>query len=362
MILRYGSIPNTKRGLSASFGRSLQEVSGSALLPRAPCLKGSVQRMHNDLIIRGGIRIPSSAMQWTASRSGGAGGQHVNTTESRVQLRVRFQECTTIPVSVRTRLAQQKPHWFTARGELLMSCGTHRSRQRNQDELLDRLRNGLLAALQPPKSVGRQNQPKEPEAAITVQEVARGDQKESGARPQARRRLAYFAQQLTRIGHEGERAVFMKSDNHATFRLAPRPEPNIDGVLEQGIVHESLQTQTSYTLARTVGLDPHDVGGSGDWARIQTRHRRLRHQTIHGRPTTSSQQRGLENLSPGTTPGVAQKMRRPSPSGSAAVTSPPYSDGTVAGLPSPLEETGNMTPPLHASTGACRPAKRTAVA
>ena len=32
-----------------------------------------------------------------------------------------------------------------------MSCGTHRSRQRNQDELLDRLRNGLLAALQPPK-------------------------------------------------------------------------------------------------------------------------------------------------------------------------------------------------------------------
>ena len=37
--------------------------------------------MHNDLIIRGGIRIPSSAISGHVA-SGGAGGQHVNTTES----------------------------------------------------------------------------------------------------------------------------------------------------------------------------------------------------------------------------------------------------------------------------------------
>ena len=107
--------------------------------------------MNHDLTVRGSMKIPASAMRWTASRAGGAGGQHVNTTESRVQLRIQPNDCTTIPAVVFARMRQQKPHWFTGSGEILMACGTHRSRQRNQEELRSRLLAGLTAALRAPK-------------------------------------------------------------------------------------------------------------------------------------------------------------------------------------------------------------------
>lgn len=37
-----------------------------------------------DLITERGIRLPSAALSWLATRSGGPGGQHANTSDSRV--------------------------------------------------------------------------------------------------------------------------------------------------------------------------------------------------------------------------------------------------------------------------------------
>jgi ribosome-associated protein len=39
-----------------------------------------------DLVTPGGFRVPASALTWRFSRSGGPGGQHVNTSDSRVEL------------------------------------------------------------------------------------------------------------------------------------------------------------------------------------------------------------------------------------------------------------------------------------
>jgi ribosome-associated protein len=39
-----------------------------------------------DLVTPGGLRVPAAALEWRFSRSGGPGGQHVNTADTRVEL------------------------------------------------------------------------------------------------------------------------------------------------------------------------------------------------------------------------------------------------------------------------------------
>ncbi len=40
----------------------------------------------DDLVMAGGMRLPAGALSWHFSRAGGPGGQHVNTSDSRVEL------------------------------------------------------------------------------------------------------------------------------------------------------------------------------------------------------------------------------------------------------------------------------------
>ena len=43
--------------------------------------------MKNDIHIKNGITIPEHELEISTSKSGGAGGQHVNKTESRITIR-----------------------------------------------------------------------------------------------------------------------------------------------------------------------------------------------------------------------------------------------------------------------------------
>ncbi|MBM5827626.1 MAG: aminoacyl-tRNA hydrolase, partial [Cyanobacteria bacterium M_surface_7_m2_040] len=44
------------------------------------------ERPSDDLQLTPALRLPAVELQWRFSRSSGAGGQHVNTTDSRVEL------------------------------------------------------------------------------------------------------------------------------------------------------------------------------------------------------------------------------------------------------------------------------------
>ncbi len=104
-----------------------------------------------DLPITRNLVIPSTDLEIELSRSGGAGGQHVNKTESRVRLRFKLDACTVLFHGVKERIRQAHPSQVTTEGELLVVCSSHRSQHRNLDEARERLAAIIKNALRAPK-------------------------------------------------------------------------------------------------------------------------------------------------------------------------------------------------------------------
>jgi ribosome-associated protein len=104
-----------------------------------------------DLVTDGGLTVPEAALSWKFSRSGGPGGQHVNKTESRVELTCELAEVE-LPDYIRDRLiaALGPTVRFTADG--------HRSQLRNRADALARLAAMLDQAAIPPQ-VRRKTRP-----------------------------------------------------------------------------------------------------------------------------------------------------------------------------------------------------------
>ena len=100
----------------------------------------------DDLEVQSGVTIPGHELSESHSRSGGPGGQHVNTTSSRVTLRWNVQE-TSLRESVRNRLLDKLGSRLTNAGELVVHADTYRSQLRNRDEARERLAATVRAAL-----------------------------------------------------------------------------------------------------------------------------------------------------------------------------------------------------------------------
>ena len=105
----------------------------------------------NSLVIGPDLRIPLSELQYRTSRSGGPGGQHVNTSSTRVEVTWNVAGSPSLTPEQRTRLLQQLAARLDTAGQLrLVSSGT-RSQLRNKEDVTNRLRSTLAAALVVPK-------------------------------------------------------------------------------------------------------------------------------------------------------------------------------------------------------------------
>ena len=101
----------------------------------------------NTLVISPDLRIPLSELQYRASRSGGPGGQHVNTSSTRVEVTWDVGASPSLSPEQRARLLQQLAPRLDTAGQLrLVSSGT-RSQSRNKDDVTNRLRSTVAAAL-----------------------------------------------------------------------------------------------------------------------------------------------------------------------------------------------------------------------
>lgn len=85
------------------------------------------------LTTKKGLRLDPAAFSWQFSRASGPGGQHVNTTESRVELRCDLA-LTGLPAHLQERIAAK-----LGTTDLRVISATHRSQRRNRDDALARL-------------------------------------------------------------------------------------------------------------------------------------------------------------------------------------------------------------------------------
>jgi ribosome-associated protein len=101
------------------------------------------------LTIADGIEIPDDELTFTASRSGGPGGQHVNKTASKVTLRFDITHAPCLPEDVRARLLAVLGGRVTADGTVRVVCQASRSQYANRKTAEKRLEALLASALVP---------------------------------------------------------------------------------------------------------------------------------------------------------------------------------------------------------------------
>jgi ribosome-associated protein len=93
------------------------------------------------LRVTSGLSIPVSELRWRFSRSGGPGGQHANTADTRVEVRFDVAGSPTLGPRQRARLLDQLGP------EVRVVASDRRSQARNRDLALERLAARLAAAL-----------------------------------------------------------------------------------------------------------------------------------------------------------------------------------------------------------------------
>ena len=92
-----------------------------------------------DVHLGPGVYVAEGALTFSNSRSGGPGGQHVNKTESKVELRVAMSAICGLSVRAIERLAALAGERLTADGELILVCEEIRSQRQNRELVIERL-------------------------------------------------------------------------------------------------------------------------------------------------------------------------------------------------------------------------------
>mgnify|MGYP000240563593 CR=1 FL=1 len=74
------------------------------------------------LIINDDVQIPLSELEFTASRSSGPGGQHVNTTDSRIQVRWNLPDSAALSETEKARVRKNLASRLTEADDLILAC------------------------------------------------------------------------------------------------------------------------------------------------------------------------------------------------------------------------------------------------
>lgn len=103
------------------------------------------------LIITPTLSLPESELVERFLRADGPGGQHVNRTESAVELRFDVIHSPSLPEPLRERLLARRDRRLTAEGVLVIQGRRFRDQGRNRDDVRERLAEIIRAVLLPPK-------------------------------------------------------------------------------------------------------------------------------------------------------------------------------------------------------------------
>ena len=105
--------------------------------------------MSDGLEVLPGLTIPRSELEFSASRSGGPGGQHVNTSSTRIELRWSVANSRALDDAQRRRVTAAAGRRMGSDGSLRLVASEYRSQQRNRQAAEERLVSLLKRALAP---------------------------------------------------------------------------------------------------------------------------------------------------------------------------------------------------------------------
>lgn len=99
------------------------------------------------LVVNRRLRIPRAELTWRATRSGGPGGQHVNTSATRVELLWDVSASPSLSEGQRALLLERLSGRMDSAGVLRVVASSHRSQHRNRAEAEERLARVVADAL-----------------------------------------------------------------------------------------------------------------------------------------------------------------------------------------------------------------------
>jgi ribosome-associated protein len=106
----------------------------------------------DDLEVTERVTIPREELSTRASRSGGAGGQHVNTSSTRIELLWNIEQTRALPESLRDGVLERLRSRINADGFIRIVSSEHRSQLRNRQAAEERLAKLVRGALAVPRT------------------------------------------------------------------------------------------------------------------------------------------------------------------------------------------------------------------
>jgi len=135
------------------------------------------------LAISPDLQLPVSELEFRASRSGGPGGQHVNTSSTRVEVWWDVAASPTLSEAQRQRLLARLAARLDGTGRLRLVSSTSRSQLRNREDVTERLREVVAQALAVPKPRKRTKPSRAAKAARVDAKRRRSAVKQDRRRP-----------------------------------------------------------------------------------------------------------------------------------------------------------------------------------
>jgi ribosome-associated protein len=118
----------------------------SAPVPAVPVPEGE-----GPIVVNERVAVPRQELEFKASRAGGPGGQHVNTSSTRIELTWNLERSTAVTDAERARLREKLAAKLDGEGTLRVVASEMRSQSQNRARAEARFADVLRRALVVPK-------------------------------------------------------------------------------------------------------------------------------------------------------------------------------------------------------------------
>jgi len=141
--------------------------------------KPSLNPLNPPLRVNARVSIPRDELHLKATRSGGPGGQHVNTSSTRIELKWNVDSSTALSDEDRARLHAKLGQRIDAEGWIRVTSSESRSQRRNREAAEERLAELIRRALVVPRPRRPSKTPRRATEARLESKQKRADRKKS---------------------------------------------------------------------------------------------------------------------------------------------------------------------------------------